>query len=186
MWTKAVVIVIFYPIWQWLRRLLVSFVSVTLHDLTSTRSLTVTCNISGRSRVAKLSPLRSAMDHNEKGFGVLASIGLFGVGTYSTLRTCKASRYAIANRLLHVRPDAMACAVAGAHRYASDRDEAGRANPRKTRSTQGTAAIRLRATQARDAALHLSGNYVLQTTCMPSASSAAEALRRLTWPCAAG
>ena len=36
------------------------------------------------------------------------SRGLFGVGTYSTLQPCKASQYANANRLLHVRPDAMA------------------------------------------------------------------------------
>ena len=62
-------------------------------------------------------------------------------------------------------------AVAVAHRYAWVRDETGPASPDtakrlifcmrfcRRRNTQGTAAIRIRATQARDAALHPSGKW---------------------------
>ena len=58
-------------------------------------------------------------------------------------------------------------AVAVAHRSASVRDEAGLGNPDtakfcRRRNTQGTAAVRIRAAQARDAALH----RTLETTCM--------------------
>ena len=48
-------------------------------------------------------------------------------------------------------------AVAEAHRYASLRDEAGLGSSDRRWNMQGAAANRVRATQARDAALHLSG-----------------------------
>ena len=48
-----------YATRQWLRRLVASLMSVFLHDLASMRSLTFSCNISGSSRLAKSSSVRS-------------------------------------------------------------------------------------------------------------------------------
>ena len=60
-----------YATRQWLRRLVASLMSVFLHDLASMRSLTFSCNISGSSRLAKSSSVRSGMeDHGSPFFAI--------------------------------------------------------------------------------------------------------------------
>ena len=59
---------VLYATRQWRRLLLACLISVTLHDLASTGSLTFSCNTSGSSRLAKLSPVRSGMEDHGSPF----------------------------------------------------------------------------------------------------------------------